>query len=64
MSLYVLVGTVALSIIGSIATFITHIWYPQDFVTAALITAGSVLFGALYVGGTLLWIALTESYLK
>lgn len=64
MSLYVSGISVIVSTLASAATFITHLFAPQYFTLAALVTAGSVLFGVLFLLSEYLWILYGTSYLK
>lgn len=64
MSLYAIVGTVVVSIISSILTFVAYFLYPHLFTAFSLVCAGSILFGTIYMAVSYLWVLGNVSYLK
>ena len=64
MSLYAIVGTVFVSIISSILTFVAYFFVPHLFTMSALVCAGSIVFGTVYMIVSYLWVLASVSYLK
>ena len=64
MSLYAIVGTVFVSIVSSVLTFVTYFYVPHLFAISALVCAGSIAFGTIYMLVSYLWVLSSVSYLK
>jgi hypothetical protein len=64
MTLIIVILPILVSILASIGTLVSWLWYPRAFEGLALVASGAVVLECLVVVGLYIWVLLSTSYLK